>query len=498
MKIAENAFRGSRMSSQSWTRNELQAPTIEEGETPKISWSERYGQRHRLTRITDFPAGVRAPQKVRLYARFGHFVLQWWDPAAKKNLSDRVDGDLVSAIARARQIEEKLTSFRSAGLGARRLSHHDLVERFLTDLGQRADAGSIDLATVQRYATALAHYQAYCAEPEIRKAFPHVAGVNRHFRLGFSAFLAHQCVASNGRATSASRPMKAQAFILDTVRAMLEWAADPDRGNLLPDGFRNPFLRRGEPRAVFQGDPLGEPDISLPMALDLMHACDRYQLLLFAPMLLFGLRASEPCFLFQEYFEGTWLKVSCNPDLGYRTKGRRDKRLPLITDLHALWDALKKPGKGLLYLRRAVLGGQATAPLLGCSLTDMITQFRRRCEMSPTMGAVQRQQIRDAVFCDAGGIRYDHIEHEFGHLSQRLGWPAAATLKDLRHLFATTLGNSTMPEAYRRYLMGQNPGQAAVVAYTHLNQIHEHYAAAVRSEWTPLVEAIRQRLAKVT
>ena len=125
-----------------------------------------------------------------------------------------------------------------------------------------------------------------------------------------------------------ARPMKGQAFVLDTVLAMLEWASDPDRGNLLPDGFRNPFLRHGETRPLFRGDPLSEPDITLPMALDLMRTCDCYQLRLFAPMLLFGLRAAEPCYLFREYLEDDWLGVPCNLDLAYQTKGRRDKRFP--------------------------------------------------------------------------------------------------------------------------------------------------------------------------
>ncbi len=465
--------------------------------TPHLSWSQRYGQKHHLYRVTNFPSGIQGPRKVRLYRRQQHYVLQWWDPAARKNLSDRVDGDLVSAIVRARQIEEKLAHFRSAGRGARRLSHDHLMDRYLADLSQRADAGNVDPATVRRYGAALAHYRAFCAEPEIRKAFPHAAGINREFRLRLSAFLANRRVAPNGSRNSTARPMKGQAFILDTVRAMLEWAADPDRGNLLPDGYRNPFLRRGEPRALFRGDPLSEPDISLPMAIDLVQACDRYQLLLFAPVLLFGLRAAEPCFLFREYLDAGWLRVPCNLDLAYRTKGRRDKRFPLIEDLHPLWDALGRGGSGLLFLRRGVQEGSEPAPLLGRPLVDLVAEFRRRCEAMPGPGAAQRQQIRDAVFHDAGGTRYDHVQHEFDVLARRLGWPATATLKDLRHLFATTLGNSAMSEAYRRYLMGQNPGKAAVVAYTHLNQLCEHYTKAVRSEWTPLVEAILRRLAEV-
>jgi hypothetical protein len=42
--------------------------------------------------------------------------------------------------------------------------------------------------------------------------------------------------------------------------------------------------------------------------------------------------------------------------------------------------------------------------------------------------------------------------------------------------------------------MGQSPGKAAVVAYTHLNDLRRHYTDAVRREWTPLIAAILERL----
>ena len=64
------------------------------------TWSQRYGERHRLVRLTQFPLGIRPPKRVRIYFRHDHHLLQWWDRTAKQNLSERVDGDLVAAIAR--------------------------------------------------------------------------------------------------------------------------------------------------------------------------------------------------------------------------------------------------------------------------------------------------------------------------------------------------------------------------------------------------------------
>lgn len=114
------------------------------------------------------------------------------------------------------------------------------------------------------------------------------------------------------------RPMRGQRFILDTVRGLFEWAIDPARGGLLPDGFRSPFRQSGEARTVFRGDPSAEPDVTLAMATDFVRACDEYELRLFVPLVLFGLRAAEPCFLFRERVQSDWLLVPNIPDWNTR------------------------------------------------------------------------------------------------------------------------------------------------------------------------------------
>src|SRR5262249_40909738 len=129
---------------------------------------------------------------------------------------------------------------------------------------------------------------------------------------------------------------------------------------------------------------------------------------------------------------------------------------------------------------------------------EVITEYRRRCLANQDGSAANCQRLRDAVLREAGALTYDHIEGEFTALARRLRWPAQATLKDLRHLFATTMNNASMPEAYRRSLMGRAPAKAAVTAYTHLNELGRHYAEAVRREWQPLVEAILRRLSELT
>jgi integrase len=289
--------------------------------------------------------------------------------------------------------------------------------------------------------------------------------------------------------------MRSPQFVTDAVRAMFAWACDPDRGNLLPDGFRNPFLRSGPRAPVLQGDPLAAPDVTLPMAVELVGACDAFQLRLFVPLLVLGLRAAEPCALFADHLRDGWLSVPCVPELGLLTKGRRDKRFPLLERLEPFWE-LVRDGKenGLLLERRSVAEGREPAPLRGASVAELIGEYRSRCERANAKTAADRARCRDGVLRDAGGLGYDHVQGEFAKLAAGLGWPAAATLKDLRHLFATALNNAGVPDGYVRYLMGHAPGKAAVVAYTHLDQLRRHYSAALRQEWAPLLDAVNERV----
>ena len=60
-------------------------------------------------------------------------------------------------------------------------------------------------------------------------------------------------------------------------------------------------------------------------------------------------------------------------------------------------------------------------------------------------------------------------------------------------MFATCLENAGMPEHYRKFLMGQSPGRAAIVTYTHLNEIRQRFNDAVEKTLRPLVDAIERR-----
>ncbi|MEI6236757.1 MAG: hypothetical protein WCT04_27170, partial [Planctomycetota bacterium] len=288
-------------------------------QTETISkWSLKYGSKHQFTRVTQFPGDMRPPDKVRIYKRSGHYLLQWWDRDARHNLAVRVNGDLLDALARARAIDERIANQGSSGITGQRIRHADLAARFCDDLQRRADAGEIALSTVSRYRAAIQHYVGFQTSVANGQAI-YANQANREFAQEFAAFLTHRQVGGNGREGAPRRNMRSSRFVLDAVRAMYEWAIDPDGGHVLPHDFRNPFRRAfGSRRPA--ADMTAAPDITTTMAADFLAAADDFQLPLFGALLFFGLRAAEPCMLLCEDNKNGWLHVDCKPDLGFKTK----------------------------------------------------------------------------------------------------------------------------------------------------------------------------------
>ncbi|QDT87388.1 tyrosine-type recombinase/integrase [Gimesia chilikensis] len=465
---------------------------------PKQNVWKKYREKHRWYRVSDFPSGIAAPEKVRIYRQNDYYRLQFWDPSVRKNLSERVEGDLVAAISRAREIEERLHHFRSSGTHLRKQNHTDLIQKYQYFLQSRADAREISPKTVTRYQSALEHYQRFIQRPSIESVYPLATNVNRELVLQFQAYLNQLQISPNGHPHTPKRSMAAPQYVLNVVRAMYTWAADPEGGNLMPEGFRNPFLSKYRQSATVKPDLFGDPDITMPMAAEFLTSCDQFQLPIFTLLIFYGLRASEPCFLFRENLTSDgWLKVVCLPELGYTTKGRRDKRLPLIGPvLQCLNSDFSQHQTGLLLRRRSVWNGSVQPQLAGCSLEQLQVKYTQNCQKAKSPSADQRIKIRDQILQSAGGLKYDQIQNEFHQLAAKLSWPAKATLKDFRHLFSTALMNAGVPEYYRKYLMGHAVGRGAITNYTHLDQLREQYQAAVDREFQPVLEVVSKRVSE--
>jgi hypothetical protein len=437
------------------------------------------------------PEGTAPLKKVRIYRRHNYYILQWWEGGSGRTQCHRVNGDLIAAITEARNIDTRLQQVGSSGRGHERVTHEELVERFLADAELRATAGSIAPKSVDRFRSALRHYREFVSRTDTRRLEPQ--SVNREFAMQFSAWLRQQSVAPNGRGAK-RHPMRSTAIVLDIVRAMYEWAADPQRGGLMPLGFGNPFRRSVIHRRAMLRDILGEPDITVPMASEFLRACDPYQLKLFAPLLLWGPRPTELIWMFAEHVDDSYLRLNCIEQLNYTTKGLRNKALPWLPCLRSLLLPQGQKG-GLLLLRRSVAEGVERPPLLGSTLIELIHEYRNRCakQLSLTAGAMQR--VRDEVLHDAGSLSYKCIDLEFRSLANRLGWPRTATLKDFRHLAQTCLDNGGLSREQRQFLLGQSMGRAAINHYLHLNQFALRYTAAVTASMQALLDVIKTQIA---
>lgn len=473
------------------------APHMGAKNTMKSAWHKKYAARHRPQRILEFPAGVAAPQRVRVYRRGEYHLLQWWDPEVRKTLNDRVDGDLIDAIARAREIDRRLADHRGSGHVSRRLSHRELVTKYVEDLDQRADAGEIAVSTRERYGSALDHYLDFSGQPEVSSRWPWPGRDDREFALRFVAYLNGLQITSNGHANTVRRPMHGCGcdYVVDVVRAVFQWASDPDRGHLLPHDMRNPFRKASVKRRTPAVDIVGEPPITIDMACDMFDICDDYQLRLFAPILLWGLRAGESSWMFHEKCKDNWFWLGCIPELNYHTKGMRDKRLPIIEPTQALLFEDEQPRHGLVHQRRDAKRCKNT-PLVGASLDELIREYQARCQREGRTNARRRKAIRNEVMRAAGAIDYDAIHGEYKRLAKQLKWPPTATLRHLRHLFNVSMENGGLSERERQYLMGQTQGKQAIRYYTHLNRLQEHYENAVQAEMASVLDVIKQRLPK--
>lgn len=478
----------------------MSAPEIlcQEDVSKQTNWSIRYAEKHRWVRIKDFPQGITPPTRVRIYTRTIHYMLQWWDLGEKRNLTERVDGDLVAAIARSREIERRMHEFGTSGQN-RNSTLSEMIKAYLEYQNQRADAGEIDLGTVERYRTALRYLIRFFETTDIQRRYPRPSRVDIEFAIRFQAFLKLQIVTPNGHPHSAARPLKGIVYVLATARSLFSWAADSQRGRLLPMGFVNPF------REFAKRVRHSAPDLSRELAVDrsmvvrFLRACDFWQLRLFSVLILFGLRAAEPCWIFAEDIAYGWFHVRCHPELEYLTKGQRDKKFPLMPELAALWQLVRlEPAAGPLFRMRIFSADSANPNSPTRGHEELIEEYRQRCRTVKSANAAIRRQIRDQLLSETGTVKYDTIEGEFRKMAQKLGWSKKVTLKDFRHYFATSLENVGCPESYRRFFMGHAPGKAAIVRYTHLTDLERQYRRLLDTDWRPIVDAILTRIQELT
>jgi integrase len=438
------------------------------------SWQERYGGRHSFVRLagdSGLPNGRRG--RVTIYQRGldavsaegQTFILSWSSGGKRKK--ERVIGDRFDAVRRA----DEINSAVSNGTSARKtdVSPETLVQGYLELLERRAQAGEVAPNTPTRYRSALVHLTDFIQQ-EGKPRSGRTWTPTRDLILRFRAHLQGKMVSPNGHSNTQPRPLSARGidFVVASVRALVRWAIQE---GLLPpaaaEAFSSPCTRHSAVRS------LSASPITSDGLIRLIQTADLYQLALFSFHIFHGVRVAEPCWVMIESVDtiGGWIDYRCIEELGYRTKGAVDKRLPVPEPMTQVIARLVngRSGGPLLLKRRAFCrsGGASKGSE---DLRRIIESVHRR-HPADWSG---RLRAATAHLKTLGTIEGDDIRREFAHLVRDAGIQSDATPKALRHHFATALERANVPYYTRKYLLGHRLGEHGgrgsdiTAIYTHL------------------------------
>lgn len=478
--------------------------TVEAGSpTSTSSWSRLYGDRHRYVPILDDPVLPNSRRgRVRIYRRGSQdapgpqrFVLNWFENG--KNCKQTVLGDKFTAVAEADRINGRLDATGRSGLPRSQVSASTLIDLYREHLDRRAEAGEISPRTTARYRSALQYIHRF-VERTGRCGLP-AGKMDEQSVLELKAYLRGLKIHPNGHPNSSTKPITEAGirFIMSVARAAWHWAQQCSPP-LLPEGAHNPFQGRVGSRPLKQ---LVTPiQLDTPQLTRLMEAADIYQLALLMPMILYGLRAAEPCYLMIEDWnrQDGWLTVACVPDLDYKTKGRTDKILPVPPVLNRLLTVAVagRSGGPLIYTRPFFEGRRAAAPTLATK-QQIIEEYQRRIQGSRS--AQRRLKVLNAVLREAGAVTYDQLSREFRELVRRAGLPSCVTLKSLRHHFASALETANISYFTRKYLMGHRVRRDPLAIYTttDFDSIRQEFDRLFHGPMAPVVGATEDRMAEL-
>lgn len=467
-----------------------------------VSWQERYGHRHGFFRLdgdASMPNGRRG--RVTIYKRgcsptfngVRTFILSWCFQG--KRCKERFVGDLFAAVGRADEINKAITE---AAVPQRRtpVGLDELVSRFIEYQERRAAAGELSPRTPERYRCALDHLIAFAHEDRGRAKPEWVP--NRDLVLRFKAYLQGTFIGGRKQAGQGQRLLSSKGllFILATARAMVRWGVEE---GLLPACAAVAFMQTARDRTVHH--TLSEVPLDTDEIVRLISVADPYHLALFSFHIFHGVRVAEPCWLMHEFvdIEKGWIEYRCIEELAYRTKGRIDKRLPILpVMLDVLRPWLTSGRGGLVLLKRAHLCASGPSVRSQTSLQEIV----REVHASAPKGWSERSRVASKVLKKLGATEGDDVRREFKRLLSAVGITREVTPKALRHHFATALERAGVPYYTRKYLLGhrldERGGRSSDITaiYTHLEPdfVRATYQRVLDGPLAKVVDAFSTRL----
>ncbi len=392
--------------------------------------------------------------RVSIYLHHG----AWWiyyrdgDQQVRRRVgSDRDEAERVAAEVNAQVANSSPTmfAFTPIGVAALRsnfLDHHEEVLRS-------------SVATNKRYASATQHLVDFAAgEPVGQKA--HELSATR-----FVSYLRKHRVAPNGHSHSAKRLLrdKGVQFILEVCRSMYTFAA---RQRNLPPYATNPFsdlrldrMRIEDSKPVFVLDETTE--------LQFLREAKNWEFPIHFTLAKTGIRPGELCHLLIDEvdLESGWLSVRNKRDLGWVTKTRNERTIPLITELSSiLRRVIADRSEGLVFRRPRFAPVSSVFDQPSRSDLARLLQTRKSTEsqhFGRDLSRSEQLKIASGIWRDAGAFDPDQIRRSFMRIAKRCNLEGATCPKSFRHTFATLLQDANVDPLLRQITLGHQPSGAS-------------------------------------
>lgn len=355
-----------------------------------------------------------------------------------ERIAARINAQLVSGTP-------TLLAFTPIGIPELReafLDHHENVLRS-------------SVGTIRRYRAATRHLVDFVAETGASGP-AHEVRVDR-----FVAFLRSRRVSPNGHHHSAKRHLrdKGVRYILQVCRSMYGYA---QRMRHLPPYAPNPFSEMQIDRMrVEDAKPVFVFTAETEHAF--LAAADAWSFPIHFMLAKTGVRPGELTHLLIEDLdldEG-WLRIRNKPELGWRTKTRAERSVPLIDELRSLLREVVGPRTyGPVFLRQRFRCRDV--PEIACSRSEMERLLLERLDEASAErgGALSREgrlRVARGLWRDAGAVKVDAIRNSFIRTTRAIGLPEATCPKSWRHTFATLLQDANVDPLIRQVTMGHKP-----------------------------------------
>lgn len=412
--------------------------------------------------------------QVSLYAHHGSWWIYYRD--GTRPIRRRVADSEAEARQIAARINAELTSSSPTLLTFQPISISELRDKFLQ---HHEHVLRSSVATVRRYRSATQHLVDFAGDLPA-----HLLSAER-----FALFLREKEISPNGHPHTPKRRLRDRGVqnLLEIGRSLYAYA---DRQRHLPPYSENPFSQlRLDRMTIEDAKPIFVFEQSTE--LQFLEAADPWSFPVHFTLAKTGLRVGELVHLLIEDLdlEQGWLQVRNKADLGWKTKTRNERAVPLIPEVvHILRHVIGGRDCGPVFLRHSFQLDGRTPPLQG-TRSQLATVLEERLAAAEAPLSRQAQlRIAATVWRDAGAVKADRIRTSFIRIARRLGLPQATCPKSWRHSFATLLQDANVDPLVRQITLGHKPagaggalGMTAVYTHTRATTQRKEIERALRS-----------------